>query len=116
MRVFVFLAQKEAECNHFPLAMGREDDFRRRTFHDYFAEGKDIAQLPVLENIVAKAGLPADEVWDELTLEPFAPAVEEDWPRARQMGGTVVPFYLYGDKLLVGYRPYGELLKFIDGN
>ncbi|HTP65207.1 MAG TPA: DsbA family protein [Geobacteraceae bacterium] len=108
--------RRAQELEKWAIAMGKGDDFRHRTFHAYFAEGKDIAQLPVLEQIAAEADLPADEVWDVLTMEMFAPAVDEDWSRARQMGVTVVPFYLYGDKPLVGYRPYEELLRLVDEN
>ena len=108
--------RRAQELEKWAVSMGKGDEFRRRTFHAYFAEGKDIAQLPVLEEIAAEAGLPADEVWDLLTMELFAPAVDEDWSRARQMGVTVVPFYLYGEKPLVGYRPYEELLRLVDEN
>jgi predicted DsbA family dithiol-disulfide isomerase len=40
--------------------------------------------------------------------------VDEDWLRARQMGVTVVPFYLYGEEPLVGFRPYEDFLKLVD--
>ena len=107
-------SRRAQELEKWAESLGKGDEFRGRTFHAYFAEGRDIAQLPVLEGIVGEAGLPADEVWDVLTLELFAPAVDNDWVRARQMGVTVVPFYLYGEKPLVGYRSYGEFLKFAD--
>ncbi len=109
-------SRRAQELEKWAATLGKGDEFRHRTFHTYFAEGKDIAQLPVLEEIAAGVGLPTDEVWDVLTMELFAPAVDEDWSRARQMGVTVVPFYLYGDKPLVGYRPYEELLKLVDEN
>jgi predicted DsbA family dithiol-disulfide isomerase len=94
--------------------MGKGDEYRKRTFHAYSAEGKDIAQLPVLEEVAAAVGLPDYEVWDVLTMHVYAAAVDADWLRARQMGVTAVPFYLIGDEPLVGYRPYEELLRLVD--
>ena len=60
------------------------------------------------------AGLPRDEVWDVLTMKSFAMDVDEDWFRARQLGVSAVPFYLYGDEPLVGYRPFEDLLQLVD--
>ncbi len=109
-------SRRAQELEKWATALGKGEEFRARTFHAYFAEGKDIAQLPVLEEIAVAVGLPIDEVWDVLTLELFAANVDEDWLRARQMGVTVVPFYLWGEKPLVGYRPYEELLQLVAGN
>ena len=70
--------------------------------------------MAVLEEIVAAVGLPADDVWEVLTVGLFAAVVDEDWLRAREMGVTVVPFYLYGEEALVGFRPYEDFIKLVD--
>lgn len=106
--------RRAQELEKWAEALGKGDDFRSRTFHAYFAEGKDIAQLPVLEEIASAVGLPPDEVWDVLGLGIFAAAVDDDWLRASQMGVTVVPFYLFGEEPLVGYRPYEDFLELLD--
>jgi predicted DsbA family dithiol-disulfide isomerase len=107
-------SRRAQELEKWAAALGKGDDFRRQAFHAYFAQGKDIAQLPVLEEIAETVGLPHYEVWDVLVMGFFAAAVDEDWFRARQMGVTVVPFYLYGDEQLVGYRPYEDFLRLLD--
>lgn len=107
-------SRRAQELEKWAIALGKGDEYRRRTFHAYFAEGKDIAQLAALEEIAAAVGLPPDEVWDVLAVGLFAAAVDEDWMRARQMGVTVVPFYLYGEEPLVGFRPYEDILKLVD--
>jgi predicted DsbA family dithiol-disulfide isomerase len=43
----------------------------------------------------------------------FANAVDADWLRAREFAITAVPFYLYGEEPLVGYRPYEDFVKLI---
>jgi len=107
-------SRRAQELEKWAIALGKGDDFRHQTFHAYFAEGKDIAQLTVLEEIAMAAGLPRDEVWDVLTMKSFAMDVDEDWFRARQLGVSAVPFYLYGDEPLVGYRPFEDLLQLVD--
>lgn len=109
-------SRRAQELEKWAVVLGKGDDFRRQTFLAYFAEGKDIAQLPVLEEIAVAVGLPPDEVWDALAVGLFAAAVDGDWLRARQMGVTVVPFYLYGEESLVGYRPYEDFLRLVDAN
>jgi predicted DsbA family dithiol-disulfide isomerase len=109
-------SRRAQELEKWAIALGKGDDFRRRTFHAYFAEGKDIAQLQVLEEIAAAVGLPPDEVWDVLAMGQFAEAVDGDWLRARQIGVTAVPLYLYGEETLAGYRPYEDFLRLIDAN
>jgi predicted DsbA family dithiol-disulfide isomerase len=106
--------RRAQELEKWAVAMGKGDDFRRQAFHAYFAEGKDIAQLPVLEEITAAVGLHPDDVWEVLTVGLFAATVDEDWARAREMGVTVVPFYLYGEESLVGFRPYEDFIKLVD--
>ena len=107
-------SRRAQELEKWAVALGKGDDFRRQAFHAYFAEGKDIAQLSVLEDITAAVGLHPDDVWEVLTVGLFATAVDEDWARAREMGVTVVPFYLFGEESLVGFRPYEDFLKLVD--
>ncbi|NVN91658.1 MAG: DsbA family protein [Desulfuromonadales bacterium] len=107
-------SRRAQELEKWAAALGKGDDFRCRTFHAYFAEGKDIAQLPVLEEIAEAVGLPRDDVWDVLAMELFAEAVHADWLRARQMGVSSIPFYLFSEESLVGYRPYEDILRLVD--
>jgi predicted DsbA family dithiol-disulfide isomerase len=106
--------RRAQELQKWAEAQGKGDLFRRQTFHAYFAAGKDIAQYQVLEEIAASAGLPVDDVWEVLTMGTFVAAVDADWVRARQLGVTVVPIFLYGEEPLVGYRAYEELLELLD--
>jgi predicted DsbA family dithiol-disulfide isomerase len=106
-------SRRAQELGKWAEAMGKGDEFRRRTYHAYFAEGRNIALLPELETIAEEAGLPKDDVFDILAQGLFADAVEADWARARELAVTAVPFHLYGEKTLVGFHPYEDYLNMV---
>jgi predicted DsbA family dithiol-disulfide isomerase len=106
-------SRRAQELDKWAGSLGRGDAFRRAVFHGYFAEGRDIARISELEDIAFLAGLPGNEVRAVLGEGRFAGDVDADWMRARQLAITAVPFYLYGEKPLVGFRPYEDFLSLL---
>ncbi len=113
-RTRVCYSRRAQELEKWAVSLGKGDEYRSRTFQAYFAEGKDIARLEVLEEITEHIGLPPEDVWEVLTVGYFSGAVDDDWIRARQLGVSAVPFYIVGEKPLVGFRPFADLLKLVD--
>jgi predicted DsbA family dithiol-disulfide isomerase len=111
----IFNSRRAQELGKWAEAVGNGDEFRRCTYHAYFAEGRNIALLPELETIAEAAGLPKDEVYDILAQSLFAAAVDADWARAREMAVTAVPFHLFGEKTLVGFHPYEDYIELLAG-
>jgi predicted DsbA family dithiol-disulfide isomerase len=108
-------SRRAQELGKWAEVMGKGDEFRRCTYHAYFAEGRNIALLPELETIAEAAGLPIDEVYDILAQSLFAEAVDADWARARELAVTAVPFHLSDKKTLVGFHPYEDFVKLLAG-
>lgn len=108
-------SRRAQELEKWAVSRGKGERFRSTTFRVYFAEGRDICYIPVLEEIASEVGLEGKQVGSVLEKGLFSRAVDADWLRARQLGVSVVPFYLYGDEPLVGYRPYDDFLKLIKG-
>jgi len=106
-------SRRAQELEKWAVSQGKGERFRTTTFRIYFAEGRDIARIPVLEEIAHEAGLDDEQVRRVLENGFFAHEVDADWLRARQMGISAVPFYLYGEEPLVGYQPYEDFLKLI---
>jgi predicted DsbA family dithiol-disulfide isomerase len=104
-----------SELGKWAEAMGKGDEFLRRAFHAYFAEGRNIALLPELEAIAEGVGLPKDEVYDVLCQGLFADAVNGDWAKAVGEGITAVPFHILEGRALVGFHPYEEYVKLLAG-
>jgi predicted DsbA family dithiol-disulfide isomerase len=109
-------SRRAQELGKWAESMGKGDEFRRSTYHAYFAEGRNIALLPELEMIAEAAGLPKDDVFGILAQSLFADAVDADWVRAREFAVTAVPFHLFGEKMLVGFHSYEDYVKLVSGN
>lgn len=112
-RTTVSNSRRAQELGKWAEALGKGDQFRRGVFHAYFVAGKNIALLPVLEDIARAAGLPAEQVAGVLESAHFAPVVDADWRRARQFGVMAVPFFLYGEEAMAGFRPFGDFMKLL---
>ncbi len=109
-------SRRAQELGKWAEAVGKGDQFRRGTYHAYFAEGRNIALLSELEAIAEAAGLPRDEVYDILAQGLFAEAVDNDWLRSRELAITAVPFHLLGEKTLVGFHPYEDFVQLVNGD
>ncbi len=110
-RTTVSNSRRAQELGKWAEFTGAGDLFRQGVFHAYFVEGKNIALIPVLEDIARAAGLPADQVAAVLESARFAPAVDADWRRARELGIMAVPFFLYGEEAMAGFRPFEDFMK-----
>lgn len=108
-------SRRAQELGKWAESRKKGDEFRLRTYHAYFAEGRNIALLPELEAIAAAAGLPGDEVYDVLSQGLFVDAVDRDWARSGRTGVTAVPFHLFGKRALVGFHPYEDYVKLLAG-
>ncbi|WP_205953463.1 DsbA family oxidoreductase [Pseudoxanthomonas winnipegensis] len=72
----------------------------------YFTEGRDVSDHAVLVEIVAQAGLPADEARAVLGSDRYAQAVRQDEAHWRQAGISAVPSLVFNQQhLLQGGQP-----------
>ena len=82
-------------------------------YRAYFVDGRNIGDAETLLEIVAAAGLPADEARAVLDERRFREAVDEDWARSRKLGVSGVPTFVAGGYGVVGAQPYETLEKFL---
>ncbi|MBL7204331.1 MAG: DsbA family protein [Desulfobacteraceae bacterium] len=92
------------------------DAFHMAAFKAYFVDGKNIAKIPVLLNLVASVGLPREEAEAVLSTRAFKYPVDEDWVISKAMGITAVPTFVINQDKLVGAQPYETLEKFMAAN
>lgn len=92
---------------------GEGDAFHMAAFKAYFAEGRNIAQVPVLTDLAASVGLSSAEAEDVVTNRLFKEAVDRDWSDARSSMITAVPTFRMNDDRLVGAQSYQILENFV---
>lgn len=112
-RSHTFNSRRAQELGKLAQKMGRIEAYQESVYRAYFVEGRNIALLDEMFEIAQRAGLPEVEARSALEEGVFSQEVNDDWQRARLLGISGVPAFLYGRKLLVGFRPYQDLVALI---
>lgn len=113
LRSRTYNSRRAQELGKWAESRGRGDAFHRAVYHAYFVEGVNIALVDELTARAESVGLPADQARRVLASGSFAPAVDADWHRSRELRITAVPTHLCGGKRLAGFAPYDDFLRLI---
>ncbi len=95
---------------------GKGELFHNAVFRAYFAEGKNIGQIPLLVALAESAGLPGNESEEVLVKRTFKSAVDEDWAASQAMQVTAVPTFIINRSRLVGAQSYEALQELMEEN
>jgi predicted DsbA family dithiol-disulfide isomerase len=112
-RTMTYNSRRAQEVGKWAESRNRGDAFHMAVFKAYFAEGLNIAKIPVLVEIGESVGLKGVE--DVLSQETFKEAVDIDWKHSRRCGITAVPTFAAGGRMVVGAQPYGVLEQLVTG-
>jgi predicted DsbA family dithiol-disulfide isomerase len=94
-------------------AEGKGEEYHRAVFHAYFADGRNIAKVSTLVDIVRSIGLAAGQAEKVLAERTFRQPVDLDWSRSHALGVTAVPTFFIRRQSLVGAQPYHVLEQFV---
>ena len=92
------------------------DAFHAAAFKAYFADGKNIAELPILLDLAESAGLNRKEAESVILNRTFKKAVDEDWALSWKNGIKAVPTFIMKNDQLVGAQSYSTLEKLLISN
>jgi predicted DsbA family dithiol-disulfide isomerase len=109
-----FNSRRAQELGKLAQKMGRLKSYQESVYQAYFVEGRNIALREPLMELAKRAGLPELEARQALEDGTFAKEVDEDWQRSRALGISGVPAFLCEERLLVGFRPYQDLVAMIE--
>ena len=84
-----------------------------KLFEAYFAEGRNLAEPLELLEVAEAVGLPIETAEEVIRQRSFRDAVDNDWKRAHELGGTGVPTFVSGNRGLVGAQPYEAMVQLI---
>ncbi len=84
-------------------------------FRAHFEDGEDIGELDRLIEIAEEVGLDGADLRARLAAGDGTADVQADFDRARRIGVTGVPFFVFGGKYAVsGAYPPAELMRILD--
>ena len=104
-----FNSRLAQELGKWAEEQAKGEEFHNAVFKAYFAEGKNIAQLPILVDIAAGVGLNGDEASRVINDRTFKEAVDDDWKRSQTLNVSAVPTFLIDDRSLTGAQKYEDL-------
>jgi predicted DsbA family dithiol-disulfide isomerase len=100
---------------HFAGERGVQDAVKERLLLAYMTEGEAIGLPEVLVRLAGEAGLDEEEVQAALATDIYSTEVRADEEKARAIGITGVPFFIFGGKYAVsGAQPaelFGRVLQ-----
>lgn len=89
---------KAHELLHYARAHGRQAEMKDILFRAHFTDGANVAQIDVLGDLAAEAGLDRDDAIHALETGVYADAVEADKDLAARYGISGVPFFVMAGK------------------
>ncbi len=118
-RTRTYNSRRAQELGKWAESLGKGDEFHKAVFQAYFAAGRNIAAISVLQEIAGTVGLDGRMAEQALAEWAFKEAVERDWEYSRTCGITAVPTFMVDGRIVVGAQPYQaleDLVKAAGGN
>jgi predicted DsbA family dithiol-disulfide isomerase len=112
-REMTFNSRLAQELAKWAETRGRGDEFHEAVFRAYFVEGRNIGKMEQLVELAKSVGLAEQEAKTVLRLRSFRQAVDSDWSRARALGISAVPTFVFGNQAVVGAQSYEVLEQFL---
>ena len=106
--------EKEAVAD-IAAMQGKGDAFHMAVFRAFLVDGKNLARKSVLLKVARSAGLPeacAETVLDRRT---FKEAADRECEETKQLGIHVLPTVIESSRRLVGFQPYGKIVRWLEG-
>jgi predicted DsbA family dithiol-disulfide isomerase len=110
-RTKTYNSRRAQELGKWAESLGKGDAFHLAVFKAYFADGLNIAKIPVLVELADAVGLRGVE--EVLSQGTFKEAVDRDWRYSRTCGITAVPTFVANGRMVVGAQPYKALEELI---
>jgi predicted DsbA family dithiol-disulfide isomerase len=113
VRTMTYNSRRAQEAGKWAESRNKGEEFHAAVFKAYFADGLNIAKVPVLVKLTESVGL--EGVEDVLSKGTFKEEVDSDWRYSRRCGIRAVPTFVANGRMIVGAQPYDVLEKLIKG-
>ena len=113
VRTMTYNSRRAQEAGKWAESQNRGEAFHMAVFKAYFADGLNIAKIPVLVELAESVGLKGIE--EVLSKGAFKEAVDSDWRYSRDCGINAVPTFVANGRMVVGAQPYNVLEDLVKG-
>jgi len=113
VRTMTYNSRRAQETGKWAESLNKGEEFHMAVFKAYFAQGLNIAKVPVLAQLAESVGLKGVE--EVLSKGTFKEAVDSDWRYSRDCGVRAVPTFVAKGRMVVGAQPYNVLEDLIKG-
>jgi predicted DsbA family dithiol-disulfide isomerase len=113
-RTKTYNSRRAQELGKWAESLDKGEEFHMAAFRAYFADGLNIAKIPVLVELAESVGLKGAE--EVLSKGAFKEAVDRDWRYSRTCGITAVPTFVAKGRMVMGAQPYNVLEELIKAN
>lgn len=100
-------SRRALEAAEYAREQGKHQAFHDAVFRAYFAEGQDIGDWHVLQELAEAVDLDGAAMREAVERGTYRAAVDAQIGEARRLGITGVPTYILGNLAVVGAQPYG---------
>jgi len=111
IRSKTYNSRRAQEVGKWAESLNKGEEYHMAVFKAYFADGLNIAKIPVLVKIAESVDLKGAE--EVLSKGAFKEAVDHDWRYSRTFGITAVPTFVAKGRMVVGAQPYSVLEELI---
>lgn len=113
VRTMTYNSRRAQEAGKWAESQNQGEAFHMAVFKAYFADGLNIAKIPVLVELAESVGLKGVE--EVLSKGAFKDAVDSDWRYSRRCGVKAVPTFAAKGRMVVGAQPYNVLEELVKG-
>ena len=108
-------SRRALEATEYARDQGQHEEFHRILFHKFYGEGRDLGSWAVLRGVAQEVGLDPDAMQRKTEAGEYGAVVDAQIARARTLGVTGVPAYIFDDRsTIVGAQPYEAFQQVMD--
>lgn len=93
--------------------LGKGEPFHLAAFRAYFADGLNLAKMPVLLQLARQVGLPEQEAEKIISSRAYQHQVDRDWADSRRKAINAVPTLVLGQHQVVGAQSYQAMTELV---
>ncbi len=102
------------EATEYAKEQGQFFPFHDALYKAYWADGRDLGDLAVIEDVADRCDLNTSDLRQRLASRHYQETVMRDFQEATNMGVRGIPAFLIGKYLFTGARPYQDFQAVVE--